>query len=100
MSAPDALADAFFTLGRQWARIDCGRLPMAPCPTDEYLLSQWKEAGLWESFLRSDACIGEVWWRNLDKSGAVRAWSGGASPGDFELRVDFGPETTKPPRAS
>jgi len=30
----------------------------------------------------------------------VRAWSGGASPGDFELRVDFGPETTKPPRAS
>ncbi len=100
MSAPDALADALFTLGRQWARVDYGRLPIATVPTDEYLRSRWKGANEWEAFVRTDACIGEVWWRNLDEREAVELWSGEAAPGDFELRVDFGPKTTEPPKAS
>ena len=37
MSAPNILADALFTLGRQWARIDHGKLPIATLPTDRYL---------------------------------------------------------------
>jgi hypothetical protein len=100
MSAPDALADALFTLGRQWARIDYGRLPIATLPTDEYLRSQWKGTEQWNTFVRTDACIGEVWWRNLDEKGIVRLWSGETSPGDFELKLDFGPRTTEPPKAA
>jgi hypothetical protein len=100
MSAPNALADALFTVGRQWARVDYGRLPIATLPTDEYLRSQWKTADEWEAFVRTEACIGELWWRNLDERGVVGLWSGEAAPGDFELRVDFGAETTKPPNAS
>jgi hypothetical protein len=100
LSAPDALADALFTLGRQWARIDYGKLPIATVPTDEYLRSQWKGADEWEAFMRTDTCIGESWWRNLDERGAVGLWSGEVGPGDFQLRVDFGPEITQPPKVS
>jgi hypothetical protein len=93
----DALADALFFLGRQWARIDNGNLPFASIPKDEFLRGQWEGAADWDSFLLKDACIGEVWWHNLGRDGKVHIWTGESVPGDFELRVDFGWDTTQPP---
>ena len=97
LSPSDALADALFVFGRQWARIDYGNLPIASIPSDEFLRHQWSEADNWAAFLVSDACIGEAWWHNLSPEGKVRTWSGGSDPRDFELRVDFGFDTEKPP---
>lgn len=93
----DMLADALFYLGRQWARIDCGASPIASIPSEEFLRTTWKTAGDWESFLSRDGCIGEAWWHNLGADGKVGTWSGGSDPSDFELRIDFGWDTTKPP---
>jgi hypothetical protein len=93
----DRLADALFYLGRQWAKIDYGTLPIASVPSDEFLRNAWKTAGDWESFLSRDGCIGEAWWHNLGADGKVRNWSGGIDPNDFQLRIDFGWDTTKPP---
>src|SRR6266567_5399228 len=93
----DAVADALFFLGKQWAEIAYGNLPIASIPSDEFLHDQWKGAADWNAFVLYDACIGEAWWHNLDADGKVHSWSGGSDPGDFELRVDFGCDTTKPP---
>jgi hypothetical protein len=38
-----------------------------------------------------------VWWHSLGGDGKIRNLNGRSDPGDFELRIDFGPETTKPP---
>jgi hypothetical protein len=97
MGPADVLADAVFFLGRQWARIDNGKLPLASIPEDEFLRDQWTGAADWDTFLLKDACIGEVWWHNLGRDGKVQRWTGESVPGDFELRVDFGCDTTKPP---
>jgi hypothetical protein len=93
----DALAEALFFLGRQWAKIDYGKLPIAVTPSDEFLRSAWKGAADWDAFVVRDGCIGEAWWHNLGADGRVRSWSGGSDPSDFELRIDFGWDTTKPP---
>lgn len=93
----DALADALFSAGKQWASIDYGRLPLASIPTDDFLRDQWTGAAHWDSFLIRDSCVGEIWWHNLGPDGKVHRWKGGSAHGDFELRVDFGTETTKPP---
>ncbi len=50
-----------------------------------------------DSFLIRDHCVGEIWWHNLGQDGKLHRWKGGSAHGDFELRVDFGTETTKPP---
>jgi hypothetical protein len=97
MKPADILADALFRLGRQWAKTDFGRLPFAVTPTDEFLLNQWESAGQWDSYVHKDSCIGEVWWHNLGDDGKVHPWGGGSMTGDFELRIDCGWETTKPP---
>jgi hypothetical protein len=93
----DALAEALFFLGRQWAKIDYGKLPVAKTPSDDFLCSAWKDAADWDAFLVRDACIGQLWWHNLGADGRVRAWSGGFDPSDFSLRIDFEWDTTKPP---
>lgn len=100
MKPADALADALFFLGREWAKMDYGTLPIASLPTDEFLRIQWKEADAWDAFLRSDACFGEIWWHNLGADQNVERWGGGSDSGDFELRVDFNFDATKPPKMS
>jgi hypothetical protein len=96
-SVSDSIAEALFRLGRQWAKIDYGRLPLASIPSDEFLRSVWRGAEEWEAFVQRDACIGEVWQFALSEDGSVRNWSGGSDPHDFELRVDFGWDTKLPP---
>lgn len=93
----DALADALFCLGRQWAKTGYGKMPIASIPSDDFLRDAWKDATDWDVFLLHDGCIGEVWRHNLGANGEVRAWAGGWDPSDFELRIEFGPDTTKPP---
>jgi hypothetical protein len=97
LEVPDALAEGLYQLGRHWAKIDCGNLPIASIPSDDFLRSEWQGADDWGAFLLRDACIGEVWWHSLGGDGKIRNWNGRSDPGDFELRIDFGPETTKPP---
>jgi hypothetical protein len=97
MEPADLLADALFRLGRQWAKTDYGRLPFAVIPSDEFLRNQWESADEWDSYIHKEACIGEVWWHNLGDEGKVHPWDGGSVSGDFELRIDCGWETTKPP---
>ena len=96
-SVSDSVADALFRLGRQWAKIDYGRLPLASIPSDEFLRSVWSGAEEWESFVQRDACVGEVWQLALSDDGSVRSWAGGSDSQDFELRVDFGWDTRLPP---
>jgi hypothetical protein len=93
----DALAEALFFLGRQWAKIDYGKLPIAVTPSDEFLRSAWTGAADWDAFLICDGCIGQSWWHNLGADGRVHTWSGGFDPSDFSLRIDFEWDTTKPP---
>jgi hypothetical protein len=93
----DSLADALFFLGRQWAKIGRANLPTASIPSDEFLHKAWTAALDWEAFLLRDACIGEEWWQNLGADGKVRPWSGGSDPSAFNLRIDFGWDTTLPP---
>lgn len=100
MKPADALADALFRLGREWAKKDYGNLPIGSLPTDEFLRMQWQEANVWDAFLKSDACFGEIWWHNLDADNHVKKWSGGFDPGDFELRVEFNFDAEKPPQMS
>lgn len=100
MKPADALADALFFLGREWAKRDYGNLPIASLPTDEFLRIQWKESDAWDAFLRSDACFGEIWWHNLVADQNVERWGGGSDPGDFELRVEFNFDASKPPKMS
>src|ERR1700690_2286400 len=100
MKPADALADALFRLGREWAKKDYGNLPIGSLPTDEFLRMQWKEADDWDAFLQSDACFGEIWWHNLGAADRVKKWNGGFDPGDFELRVEFNFDATKPPQMS
>ena len=57
----DALAEGLYQLGRQWAKIDYGNLPVASIPPDEFLRAEWKEADDWGAFVVRDACIGEAW---------------------------------------
>jgi hypothetical protein len=96
-SVSDSMAEALFRLGRQWAKIDYGRLPIASIPSDEFLRGVWSGAEEWEAFVQRDACIGEVWQLALSEDGSVRNWSGGSDPNDFELRIDFGWDTRLPP---
>lgn len=96
-SVADSVAEALFVLGRQWARTDYGRLPLASIPSDAFLRSVWSGAEEWEAFVQRDGCIGEVWLFALSEDGTVRAWSGGSDPHDFELRIDFGWDTNLPP---
>jgi len=98
MRPADALADALFVLGREWAKRDFGNLPIASLPTDEFLRAQWKEANAWDAFLRIDGCFGEIWWHNLGSEKKVTKWAGGCDPGDFELRVEFNFDVTRPPK--
>jgi hypothetical protein len=100
MKPADALADALFRLGREWAKKDYGNLPIGSLPTDEFLRMQWAEAEAWGAFLKSDACFGEIWWHNLGADDRVQKWSGGCDPSDFELRVEFNFDATNPPRMS
>jgi hypothetical protein len=93
----DALADALFFLGRQWAKTGYGKMPIASIPSDDFLRDSWKDATDWDAFLLREGCIGEVWRHNLGANGEVRAWAGGWDPSDFELLIEFGPDTTKPP---
>jgi|ERR1022692_904176 hypothetical protein len=100
MKPADALADALFRLGREWAKKDYGNLPIGPLPTDEFLRLQWEEAEAWDAFIKSDACFGQIWWHNLSADDCVKKWSGGFNPGDFEIRVEFDFDATKPPKMS
>src|SRR4051794_21397337 len=60
-SVADSVAEALFVLGRQWARIDYGKLPLASIPSDAFLRSVWSGAEEWEAFVQRDGCVGEVW---------------------------------------
>ena len=100
MKPADLLADALFRLGREWAKTDNRRIPHVAIPTDEFLRNQWESATEWDSYVRKEACIGEVWWHNLGDDGRVRPWAGGSVAGDFELRINCGWETTKPPNVT
>jgi len=96
-SVSDSIAEALFRLGRQWAKTDYGRLPLASVPSDEFFRSVWSGAEEWDAFVQRDGCIGEVWLLALCDDGTVRTWSGGSDPHDFELRVDFGWDAKLPP---
>jgi hypothetical protein len=98
MRPADALADALFVLGREWAKRDFGNLPIATLPTDEFLRAQWEEGNAWDAFLRRDGCFGEIWWHSLGSDGKVTRWGGGCESGDFEVRVEFNFDATKPPK--
>ncbi len=98
MRPADALADALFLLGREWAKRDFGNLPIAALPTDEFLRTQWEEGNVWDAFLQRDGCFGEIWWHSLLPDGKVTRWGGGCESGDFELRVEFNFDATKPPK--
>jgi hypothetical protein len=100
MNIADVLAEALFRLGREFAKRDYGNLPIGSLPTDEFLRMQWKEADDWDAFLQSDACFGEIWWHNLGADENVESWGGGSDPGDFQLRVEFNFDATKPPKMS
>jgi hypothetical protein len=100
MKPADALAEALFFLGREWAKRASGTLPIASLPTDEFLRFHWKEADAWDAFLRSDACFGEMWWHSLGADRNVQSWGGGSDPGDFEIRVEFNFDPKKPPKMS
>ena len=96
-SVSDLIAEALFRLGRQWAKTDYGRLPLASVPSDEFLRSVWSGAEEWEAFVHRDGCVGEVWLLALCDDGTVCTWSGASDPHDFELRVDFGWNAKLPP---
>jgi len=98
MKPADALAEALFLLGRQWAKIGFGNLPIASLPTDEFLRTHWKEADTWEAFVRSGGSIAEIWWHNLSANLDLKGWIGGSDPDDFEVRVDCNFDATKPPQ--
>jgi len=63
LSPSDALADALFLFGRQWARIDYGNLPIASIPSDEFLRHQWREADNWARRRDWEASFCERWLR-------------------------------------
>jgi hypothetical protein len=94
----DALAEALFHLGRHWAKIGYGKLPMASIPSDDFLHNAWEGADEWGGFVKRDGCIGEAWLFTLGDNGTVRPWSGRPGPNDFELLIRFEAETKKPPR--
>jgi len=78
--------------------LDFGNLPIASLPTNEFLVAQWKEATVWDTFLRTDGCFGEIWWHNLGPDKKVTRWAGGSDPGDFELRGEFNFDANGPPK--
>ena len=96
-SPVNALSDALFYLGHQWAKIDGGNLPIGRIPEDGFLVDQWKGADDWNAFLVSNGCTGEIWWHNFGTDGKIRPWSGESIPGDFALRIDFSGDTRIPP---
>jgi hypothetical protein len=70
-SVAGSIAEALFYLGRQWAKTDYGRLPLASIPSDEFLRGVWSGAEEWEAFVQRDGCIGEVWLLALSEDGSV-----------------------------
>lgn len=93
----DILAEALFSLGQHWVKIDCGKLPFATFPTDEFLRNAWQGAGDWDAYLKRDACIGKVWLLEMADDGTVRGWSGMPDPSFFNLRIGFGGGPRQPP---
>jgi hypothetical protein len=96
-SVSDNMAEALFALSKHLPKIDYGRLPIRPLPSDEFFRSAWKGADAWEAFLRRDACIGQGWLHEISDDGTVRNWSGEFDPDVFDLFIRFGNDTTKPP---
>jgi hypothetical protein len=88
------LAEALFQLGRHWAKIDYGDLPIGNSKLwDQLLLETWKSVEPeWEAFCASGGPIGSAWSYTLEDGGTLGP-SSDENPRQVKMWITFA--TTK-----